>query len=56
MSLIPREENPLPTFRAALPPELEDVDLEEPSTQLEPVPFDMWAASLDDRLEALQGA
>ena len=45
----------MPAFRAALPPELEGVDLEEPSVHVEPVAFDVWAADLDDRLEALEG-
>ena len=55
MSPDAREESSLPTFRAALPPELEGVDLESPSVHVEPVPFDTWAADLDDRLEALEG-
>ncbi len=45
-----RKESSLPKFRAVLPPELEGVDLEEGCG--EPVPFDVWDAEMEARLEA----
>jgi hypothetical protein len=39
-----------PKYRAVLPPEFEGVDLDEGGG--EPVPFDVWDAGMEARLEA----
>jgi hypothetical protein len=50
MSPDGRKESPPPKFRAVLPPELEGMNIEEGDG--EPVPFDVWDAELEARLEA----